>query len=68
MIDLAVCQCAVIPKSLQRAWADVEYSAHVLIVHPLAHCLFPMPMADDIHSADEAVELGDHRLKGFSFD
>ena len=68
MIDLAVRQRAVVTQGLQGAWADVEHPAHVLIVHPLTHCLFPVPMADGIHTADETVELGDHRFNGLSFD
>jgi len=68
VVDLAICQRAVVSKRLQRAWTDVEHPAHVLIVHPLAHFLFSMPMADGIHAADEAIELGDHRLEGLSFD
>jgi len=68
MIDLAVCQRPVVTQCLQRAWADVEHPAHVLIVHPLAHSLFSVPMADGIHPADETVELGDQFLKGLFFD
>jgi len=68
VVDLAVCQSSVVPKRLQRAWTDVEHPAHVLIVHPLAHFLFSVPMADGIHPADEAVELDDQFLKGLSLD
>lgn len=68
VVDLRISQRAVVPQGLQRAWADVEHPAHVLIVHPLAHCLLSVPLADGFHAADEAVELGDHRLKGLSFD
>jgi len=68
MVDLAVCQSSIIPKCLQRAWADVEHLAHVLIVHPLAHRFLSMPMADGIHAADETIEFGDQLLKGSFFD
>jgi len=64
---LRVSQRPVVPKRLQCAWADVEHPANVLIVHPLAHCLLSVPPADGIHATDETVELGDHRLKGLSF-
>ncbi len=67
VVDLAVCQSSIIPKCLQRAGADVEHLAHILIVHPLTHRLLPVPMADGIHAADEMVELGDHLLKGLLF-
>ena len=63
MVYLRISQRAVVPKRLQRAWADVEHPAHVLIVHPLTHFLFAVTMADGIHTADEAVELGDQFLK-----
>ena len=64
VIDLREGKCAVVPQRLQGARTDVQHPAHVLIVHPLTHCLFAVPMADGIHAADELVELGDHRLKG----
>ena len=67
VIDLAVCQSSVVTQGLQCAWADVKHPAHVLIVHPLAHSLFPVSMADGIHTVNETVELGDHRFKGLSF-
>jgi len=68
VVDLAVCQSPIVPKRLQGSWADIEHPAYVLIIHPLAHFLFAVPMADGIHTADEAVELGDQLLKGLSFD
>jgi len=68
VVYLRISQCAVVSKRLQRVRADVEHPAHVLIVHPLTHFLFTVPMADGIHAADEAIELGDHRLEGLSFD
>jgi len=67
VVYLRVSQRPVVPKGLQRAWADVEYPAHVLIVHPLVYCLLSVPLTDGIHATDETVELGDHRLKGVSF-
>jgi len=68
VVYLRVSQRPVVAQGLQRARADVEHPAHVLIVHPLAHPFFTVPQADGIHAADEAVELGDHRLEGLSFD
>ena len=68
MVYLRVGKRAVVPKGLQRAGTDVQHSAHVQIVHPLTHFLFAVPLADGFHTVDEAVELGDHRLKGLSFD
>jgi len=68
VVNLAVCQSSVVPKRLQGSGADVQHPAHVLIVHPLAHLLFTVPMADGIHPADEAVELGDQFLEGLSLD
>ena len=67
MVYLRVSQRSVVPKGLQRAWADVEHPANVLIVHLLAHLLLSVPPADGIHATDETVEPGDHRLKGLSF-
>jgi hypothetical protein len=68
VIDLAVCQSSIVPKRLQCTWADAEHPAHVLIVHPLAHCLFPVPLADSLHAADKTVEPCDHCLKSSFFD
>jgi len=68
VVYLRVSQRTVVAQGLQRAGADVEHPAHVLIVHPLTHSLFSMPLADGIHTADEMVELGNHLLKGLFFD
>ena len=68
MVYLRISQRAVVPKRLQGSGADVQHPTHVLIVHPLAHFLFAVTMADGIHPADEAVELGDQLLEGLSLD
>lgn len=63
VVDLREGECSVVPQRLQGAWTDVH-----LIVHPLTHRLFAVPMADGIHAADEPVELDDHRLKSSFLD
>ena len=68
VVDLREGECSVVPQRLQGAWTDVQHPAHVLIVHPLTHRLFAVPMADGIHAADEPVELDDHRLKSSFLD
>ena len=68
VVNLREGKRAIVSQRLQRARTDVQHPAHVLIIHPLTHCLFAVPMTDGIHAADELVEPGDHRLKGSFFD
>ena len=66
--DLAVCQRAVVAQRLQRARADVQHTAHVLIVEPSAHPLLVVVTADFVHPADVCLEFGNHPFKYLSFD
>ena len=68
VIDLAVCQCSIISERLQRAWTDVEHPTHVLIVHPLTHCLFSMPLADSSMRLTKRSNLATIASKVLFFD
>ena len=68
VVDLRISQRAVVAQGLQRAWADVEASGTRPDCPSTRSLSFLRAAADGIHAADETVELGDHRLKGLSFD
>ena len=57
-----------VAQRLQRARADVQHPAHVLVVEPSAHPLLAVVTADFVHPADVCLEFGNHPLKHLSFD